>query len=267
MYKFSNPILRSFFNLNNMMESRYTKNVIHIDEINQKLIRDFKILIAGCGIGSYIAECLLRMGFENITIVDGDNVELSNLNRQNYTEEDIGFNKCAALKNRLLDINSNAIINAIPHFITASSLNSFITGHNVAINAIDFGTNIPFLFDKECNRLRTPVIHPYNLGWAAFVTVITAETGKLNSLESDNKIFELNIGRFIVESLKKENIATEWFEQFLLKYQKVSHLSSPPQLSIGVQLLSGIVSHIVYNIATNRFVKKFPEFYYVSLNR
>jgi len=38
-------------------------------------------LLGGAGIGSIIAECALRFGFENIVIVDGDRVELSNLNR------------------------------------------------------------------------------------------------------------------------------------------------------------------------------------------
>jgi tRNA A37 threonylcarbamoyladenosine dehydratase len=46
--------------------------------------------LAGCGIGSVIAECALRLGFENITITEGDNVELSHLNRQNHIDKNIG---------------------------------------------------------------------------------------------------------------------------------------------------------------------------------
>lgn len=229
------------------------------------VIKNFKIFIAGCGIGSYIAECLLRLGFENLTIVDGDNVELSNLNRQNYLEEDIGYNKAAALKDRLLNINGEAKIHAIPHFIDFANIKPFIMDHDVAINAIDFGTDIPFLFDEECCRLGIPVVHPYNLGWAAFVTVITSETRKLNLLKNDALKFELNMGKFIVESLKRKNIPTDWVENFLFHYEKISQLTSPPQLSIGVYFLSGIISHIIYNIATGGGFKKFPDFYYISI--
>ena len=80
------------------MDLRYIRNNIHIKEEDQQRIKDFPVLIGGCGIGSYIAECLLRMGFENLTIADGDVVELTNLNRQNYTSKDIGIKKVFALQ-------------------------------------------------------------------------------------------------------------------------------------------------------------------------
>ncbi|TGX79503.1 hypothetical protein E5358_14850 [Palleniella muris] len=68
---------------------RYSRNRIYVNAEEQKKVRNTRILLGGAGIGSIIAECALRFGFENITIVDGDKVELSNLNRQNYTEGDI----------------------------------------------------------------------------------------------------------------------------------------------------------------------------------
>ncbi len=66
---------------------RYSRNRLYINEEEQEQIRKIPILFAGCGIGSNIAECALRFGFENITIVDGDVIENSNLNRQNYIED------------------------------------------------------------------------------------------------------------------------------------------------------------------------------------
>ena len=68
------------------MEERYCRNRIYVKESEQEAIKKYRILLGGAGIGSIIAECALRFGFENITIVDGDKVELSNLNRQNYEE-------------------------------------------------------------------------------------------------------------------------------------------------------------------------------------
>jgi len=247
------------------MTDRYIRNSIHIDGKNQDLIKDYKILIAGCGIGSYIAECLLRLGFENLTIIDGDLVELSNLNRQNYTEADIGKNKAAVLQKRLLGINTGAKIEAITEYLTVENLNNFNIDHKVSINALDFSTDVPFLFDEACCRLGIPVIHPYNLGWAGFVTVITAKSRNIKSLEQTHKVFELNVGDFIIDCLKKENISTEWLEKFLKEYQQIALVSSPPQLSIGVNLLSGMVAHIVFKIATNLPIKEFPKSYYLSL--
>ena len=247
-------------------DNRYIRNVLYIKEEHQKRIANFKVLIAGCGIGSVIAECLLRLGFENITIVDGDTVEASNLNRQNYLQSDIGMNKATALKNRLLAINPSANIEALPYYITTENIKDLNIAHQVAINALDFSTDVPFLFDELCCAKHIPVIHPYNLGWAGFVTVITDESGEVKSLESDKKVFELNIGSFIVNSLRKHNYPTAWFEKFLSDYEQISNHTPPSQLSIGVNILSGMVSHIAFDIATQQPVKVFPEFYYLSLH-
>jgi Dinucleotide-utilizing enzymes involved in molybdopterin and thiamine biosynthesis family 2 len=66
------------------MEEKYSRNRIYVRPEEQQIVKKFRILLGGAGIGSIIAECALRFGFETITIVDGDLVEESNLNRQNY---------------------------------------------------------------------------------------------------------------------------------------------------------------------------------------
>ena len=63
------------------MEERYIRNRLYVLPEEQQLLKDFHILLGGAGIGSIIAECALRFGFENITIVDGDFVEESNMNK------------------------------------------------------------------------------------------------------------------------------------------------------------------------------------------
>ena len=66
------------------MEQRYSRNRLYVSEREQSIIKHYKILLGGAGVGSIIAECALRFGFEHITIIDGDKVEENNLNRQNY---------------------------------------------------------------------------------------------------------------------------------------------------------------------------------------
>ena len=66
---------------------RYSRNRIYISDEEQQRIKQVHILLGGAGIGSIIAECALRFGFENITIVDGDKVDESNLNRQNVSHQ------------------------------------------------------------------------------------------------------------------------------------------------------------------------------------
>ena len=155
------------------MNQRHIRNRLYISAEEQELIKNTPILLGGAGIGSVIAECLLRLGFETLTIIDGDVVELSNLNRQNYTEKDISKPKVEALKERLLAINSEAKITIHNCFLTPENVEGYINEHKIAINALDFSSDVPLLFDSICQKNKIPVLHPYNLGWGALVLVIS----------------------------------------------------------------------------------------------
>ena len=130
------------------MEERYSRNRLYVSEREQSIIKDYKIFLGGAGIGSIIAECSLRFGFEHITIVDGDKIERSNLNRQNYTENDIGRYKAECLTERLQSINPDAQIDFHTEFLTPDNIEEMLNGYDVAINALDFKDKTPFVFDE-----------------------------------------------------------------------------------------------------------------------
>ena len=46
------------------MEERYSRNRLYVSEKEQSIIKDYKIFLGGAGIGSIVAECALRFGFE-----------------------------------------------------------------------------------------------------------------------------------------------------------------------------------------------------------
>ena len=135
------------------MEQRYSRNRLYVSEREQSIIKHYKILLGGAGIGSIIAECALRFGFEHITIIDGDKVEENNLNRQNYTENNIGRYKAECLAERLLSINPNAQIDFHTEFMTPHNIEKLLNEHDVAINALDFKDKTPFVFDEICLSL------------------------------------------------------------------------------------------------------------------
>ena len=145
-----------FVSLKHVYMKRYSRNRIYISEEEQEKIKQVRILLGGAGIGSIIAECALRFGFENMTIVDGDKVEESNLNRQNYVKADIGKYKAETLCKRLQKINSNAEIKFHNTFIDKGNIESIISGHHIAINALDFKDRIPFEFDRICSEKMIP---------------------------------------------------------------------------------------------------------------
>lgn len=81
----------------------------------QNKIFNAKICLLGCGgLGSHILYELSAIGIQNITIVDFDKIELSNLNRQIlYKEVDIGKTKVNTAKERILEFSPKMTVNAI----------------------------------------------------------------------------------------------------------------------------------------------------------
>ncbi len=244
------------------MDTRYIRNRLYLSPKDQKTIKNTPILLGGSGIGSVIAECALRFGFENITIIDGDQVELSNLNRQNYTEEDISTDKTAALYKRLKSINKDAKITCHAKFLTTENISSFIDGSEIAINALDFSSDVPLLFDSICKEKNIPVLHPYNLGWGGLVTVLTSDSLSLDSIAKPNERFnELNVVEYASSYLNFWGKPQKWIDDIIEDYKNEKEKISPPQLSIASWIVAAMCTHILFNIATKKEIKKFPEFY------
>lgn len=249
-----------------MMKHKYSRNRLYVNPEEQELIKDFPILLGGAGIGSIIAECALRFGFENITIIDGDQIEESNLNRQNYTEKDVLANKVDVIKERLESINSKANIKVYNCFLTGDNVKEYIKGHKVAINALDFSSEVPLLFDKICQEENIPVLHPYNLGWEGLVTIISPNGLSLNSIVKKRGSFnELNVVEYVSSYMRFWGKPQEWLEDIIDKFKNEKEKLSPPQLSVGSWIVAGMCTHILFNIATQKEVKSFPEFYLSSL--
>jgi molybdopterin/thiamine biosynthesis adenylyltransferase len=245
-----------------MMDIRYSRNRIYLSEEDQDLIKNYPILLGGAGIGSVIAECALRIGFENITIIDGDKVEISNLNRQNYTEEDVAEYKVDAIKKRLLSINRNAKITTHNCFLTAENVSQYIKGHKAAINALDFSSDIPLLFDQICQQENIPVLHPYNLGWGGLVTIISPNGLPLDSIEKAEGSFnELHMVEYVASYLKFWRTPHDWLDEAIKKYIDEKKTLPLPQLTIASSTVAAMCTHLLFNIATDKKIKEFPEFY------
>lgn len=244
------------------MDTRYSRNKIYLTKDEQEVIKNYPIILGGSGIGSVIAECALRLGFENITIIDGDQVELSNLNRQNYTEDDIATDKVSGIKKRLLSINKEANIKVHNCFLTTENVEEYIIGHKIAINALDFTSDVPLLFDEVCQKKNIPVLHPYNLGWGGLVTVIEPKGLSLDSLEKPNEKFnEVKMVEYASSYLKFWRTPHDWIDEVMEKYIKEKEVLPPPQLSIASWIVGAMCTHLLFNIATNKKIKKFPKFY------
>ena len=120
-------------------------------------LQSIKVLVVGIGgVGGYAFEALVRSGFTNITIVDGDVIEESNLNRQIITSSKlVGMKKVEAAKTRALEINPNININTIAEFINLNNFEELLMKDNYdyVIDACD-DLDLKFLLIKNSNRYK-----------------------------------------------------------------------------------------------------------------
>lgn len=244
---------------------RYSRNCIYISDSEQQKIRDTKILLAGAGLGSVIAECALRLGFESITIIDGDKVEESNLNRQNYTNANIGKYKAECLAKYLLKINPHAHILYYNVYLDDDNINDYIDNYDIAINALDFKSDLPFKFDKLLGERGIPVLHTYNFGWAGFVTVVRPTGCQISEISPKSEGFELAMAEHVARHAAFWRQPYVWLQDVVDEYRKRGMQSLQPQLSIASWFVAALCTKIMYNIATNEEIRYFPKFYISEL--
>lgn len=118
----------------------FMRSELLIGSDNFKNIQKAKVIIFGVGgVGSWCAESLARTGVVNITLVDFDEVCVTNINRQIMaTYATIGEKKVEAMKRRLLEINPQAKIVGIDKIYSEESSKSFnLDNYDYVIDAID----------------------------------------------------------------------------------------------------------------------------------
>lgn len=111
-----------------------------IGEETLEKVKNTRILLVGVGgVGGYALEALVRSGFFHITIVDGDIIDESNLNRQIIAlNSNLGNIKVDEARKRALAINKNLDIKVISEFITKDNFkDSIINNYDYIIDACD----------------------------------------------------------------------------------------------------------------------------------
>ena len=120
------------------MDDRHARTRKLIGEEGLARLRTANVLIVGVGgVGSYAAEAIARAGAGHITLMDGDCVQPSNLNRQLVAlTSTLGRNKAEVMAERIKDIDPETEVNAIGRFYeTDDELD--LTAFDWVVDAID----------------------------------------------------------------------------------------------------------------------------------
>ena len=108
-------------------------------EEEQEILRTTPIVIIGCGgLGGTIIEQFVRAGFEELTIVDQDVFDETNLNRQVRSNLDtVGKSKVKITKSAMEQINPNINITDYDLTIDEKNISRILKGNNILVDAVD----------------------------------------------------------------------------------------------------------------------------------
>jgi sulfur carrier protein ThiS adenylyltransferase len=130
------------------------------DERMKNKLRSSCVGIAGLGgLGSNIAMALARAGVGRLVLVDFDEVEKSNLNRQAYTVDQVGLRKTDALMQNIGRANPDVNVTAICHRLEPGNMMAAFSGVDVLIEALDEAAVKAALIEEASARFpKLPVI-------------------------------------------------------------------------------------------------------------
>lgn len=160
--------------MNEILSELYNRQII-IDGIGiegQQKILNTKVLVVGFGgLGSSVAMMLVRMGIGNITIIDDDDVDVSNIQRQiMYDQDDVGKNKIHCGIEKLKRINHISKITGITGKITENNAEEIIKEHDIIVDCTDnFYTR--GIINRACIKKQKTCIYGSVNGFEGTITV------------------------------------------------------------------------------------------------
>ena len=165
------------------MEERYLRNIPAISAAEQAALAQKRVLVAGCGgLGGYLIEHLTRMGVGEITAVDGDRFEVSNLNRQLLSAPALlGEEKALAAAERAASVNPAVRVTAVAAFLDESNADALVQRQDLALDALDSAPARLLLADA-CARRGVTLVHGAVQGWSVQAAVVPPGSGLLHRL-------------------------------------------------------------------------------------
>lgn len=140
---------------------RYSRQILipRFDVAGQLKLKQARVLVVGCGgLGCPVALYLGAAGVGELTLVDDDQVELANLQRQvAFKQTDLGESKAATLAARIQGINPDIEVHALNQRLTDEALTQAVAGATLVLDCTD-NFNTRFALNRACVAARVPLV-------------------------------------------------------------------------------------------------------------
>lgn len=204
-------------------------------------IKSKNILIVGIGgVGGYTLETLVRSGVENITIIDYDIIDSSNLNRQIITNlNNIGNLKVEEAYNRYTNINDKLKLKVLPIFLSSDNIDSInLEEFDYVVDTCD-SVNTKVLLINECIKKNIKIIS--SMGTAKKLDATKLKITTLNKTSYDKLAKKLR--SLIDKSIQKKLTVVSSTEEV----SKINVLGSTSYVpaTAGILITNYIINDIV----------------------
>ncbi len=170
------------------------------EEKLEKLINANVLVVGLGGVGAYAAENICRAGIKNMTIIDGDSVDITNKNRQLIAlDSNIGKDKAHLMAQRLTDINSDINLTVINEFIRDERMIDILQSqkYDYVIDAIDTLAPKIFLIYHSL-QMGLPIVSSMGAGGKYDPSQV-----KISDI---SKSYNCNLARMLRKRLHKLNV-------------------------------------------------------------
>lgn len=148
------------------MLNQFSRTELLLGHDNMEKLKNARVAVFGIGgVGGFTVEALARSGVGTLDLIDDDRVCLTNINRQIIaTRKTIGQYKVDAAKERILDINPDAVVNTYKTFFMPDTADAFdFSAYDYVVDAIDTVTG-KIMLVEAAQKAGTPIISSMGAG-------------------------------------------------------------------------------------------------------
>ena len=216
-----------------------------IGSTNLDKIKKSTVMVIGIGgVGGYVVEGLVRSGISNIILVDHDRVDVTNKNRQIIAlNSTIGKKKVEVMRDRILDINENCIVEALDIFLDDKNTEEIIEKYHpiYVIDACDTISTKKEII-TTCIKNKIPFISCMGTGNKLDPTRLRIDDIRKTSYDPIAKILR----KWISDEKINHKISVLWSDEVPIKtHDRTPGSTSFVPATAGLIIASYIINDII----------------------